>query len=75
MCIRDRIKSAIGDQRGAIQDCTSAIKLSPKHAEAYYVRGLIKHSLGDENSGCLDLSKAGELGYTQAYKVISDYCN
>jgi hypothetical protein len=39
------------------------------------VRGIIKHSLGDENGGCLDLSKAGELGYTPAYKVISEYCN
>lgn len=69
------IKSAQGDQKGALTDCNSAIKLNPRYAEVHYVRGLIKHSLGDENGGYLDLSKAGELGYSPAYKVISDYCN
>ena len=31
--------------------------------------------LGQKNSGCLDLSKAGELGHFDAYDVIKDYCN
>jgi tetratricopeptide (TPR) repeat protein len=67
-------KSNLGDQRNAIQDCSNAIKLNPKYAEAYYVRGIIKLALGD-NLGCMDLSKAGELGYNQAYQVIRDHCN
>jgi hypothetical protein len=35
----------------------------------------IKNALGDNNGGCFDLSKAGELGYVNAYNVIKDYCN
>jgi tetratricopeptide (TPR) repeat protein len=58
-------KSNVGDQRNAIQDCSNAIKLNPKYAEAYYVRGIIKLALSD-TSCCMDLSKAGELGYNQA---------
>ena len=37
-------------------------------------RGIIKLALND-TTGCLDLSKAGELGYAAAYNVIRDYCN
>jgi tetratricopeptide (TPR) repeat protein len=67
-------KSNLGDQRNAIQDCSNAIKLNPKYAEAYYVRGIIKLALSD-NTGCMDLSKSGELGYNQAYQVIREHCN
>jgi len=31
--------------------------------------------LGQKDSGCLDLSKAGELGYFKAYETIKKYCN
>jgi hypothetical protein len=31
--------------------------------------------LGDKNGGCLDLSKAGELGDSIAYDAIKDFCN
>jgi hypothetical protein len=72
--MRAMAKSILGEQRSAIQDCSNAIKLNPKYAEAYFVRGLIKLALNDL-SGCLDLSKSGELGYNQAYQVIRDYCN
>jgi hypothetical protein len=40
-----------------------------------YVRGLSKIILGQKDSGCLDLSKAGELGYDRAYEAIEKYCN
>ncbi len=42
---------------------------------AYYNRGLAKIQLGQKNSGCLDLSKAGELGVDKVYEVIREYCN
>jgi len=30
--------------------------------------------LGQKDSGCLDLSKAGEMGYMNAYDAIKEYC-
>jgi len=31
--------------------------------------------LGQKDSGCLDLSKAGELGKSIAYEAIKKHCN
>ena len=63
-----------GDYSGAIQDFNKAIELDPNDAEAYGGRGLAKILLGQKDSGCLDLSKAGELGYMDAYDVIKKHC-
>jgi len=64
----------LGDYRGALQDFNKAIELKPDLAEAYGARGLSKIKLGQKDSGCLDLSKAGELGAIQAYDTIEQYC-
>lgn len=68
-------KAAEEDYRGAIADLTKTIELDPKYDEAYYDRGLAKLKIGQKNSGCLDLSKAGELGYEDAYETIKQLCN
>ena len=60
---------------GAIQDFNKAIELNPNNAVAYYNRGLAKIHLGQKDNGCLDLSKAGELGHAKAYEHIKDLCN
>jgi len=57
----------------AIEDYTRAIELNPSFGEAYYNRGLIQIYLKDTRKGCLDMSKAGELGIQQAYKVLKIY--
>ena len=44
-------------------------------SKAYYFRGLSKIALKNKQSGCDDLSKSGELGYSQAYEAIQDKCN
>lgn len=67
-------KSNLGDQRSALQDCNNSIFLQAKYAEAYFLRGILKIALSD-NSGCNDLSKSGELGYSGAYNVIKEVCN
>jgi tetratricopeptide (TPR) repeat protein len=58
----------------AIEDYSAAIAQYPYFADAYYNRGLIQIYLHDTNKGCLDMSKAGELGISQAYNVIKRYC-
>jgi len=59
----------------AIADYNEAIKENPNFVEAYYNRGLtLLIQLNDKN-GCLDLSKAGELGMTKVYPLIQKYCD
>ena len=69
-------KGELGDYRGAIQDFNKALELDPIgfDQEAYYGRGASKINLGQKDSGCLDMSKAGELGYSEAYEIIKEYC-
>ena len=59
----------------ALEDYTKAIELNPSFAEAYYNRGLVQIFLKDTRKGCLDMSKAGELGLQDAYRVLKLYGN
>ncbi len=58
----------------AISNYTYAISLYPYFGEAYYNRGLVHIYLRETAKGCLDISKAGELGIDDAYGVIKKYC-
>lgn len=59
----------------AIKDYTRAIIINPNFSDAYCNRGQAKIRLNQKESGCLDLSKAGELGMTRAYELIKLLCN
>ncbi|MDR3184264.1 MAG: tetratricopeptide repeat protein [Prevotellaceae bacterium] len=58
----------------AISNYTYAIQLYPYFGEAFYNRGLVHIYLRETEKGCLDISKAGELGIDDAYSVIRKYC-
>ena len=58
----------------AINQYTKALELYPAMAQAYFNRGLVLIYLKDKEKGCIDLSKAGELGVHDAYNVIKKYC-
>ena len=58
----------------AIGNYTKAIGLYPYLGEAYYNRGLVLIYLKDKEKGCIDLSRAGELGVQDSYSVIKKYC-
>ena len=58
----------------SINQYSKALDLYPALAEAYYNRGLVLIYLKDKEKGCIDLSKAGELGIKDAYSVIKKYC-
>jgi tetratricopeptide (TPR) repeat protein len=64
-----------GEFRKAADDFTKAIACMPDLAEAHYNRGLLNILLNENLSGCEDLSRAGELGILDAYRVIKRTCN
>ncbi len=72
---RGRAKQFLQAYEDAINDCTKIIQINPKSKDAYYMRGLLRLEFGDQKMGCLDLSKAGELGDSKAYETIKDKCN
>ena len=58
----------------AIDSYGKAISIYPYMGDAYYNRGLALIFIKDKEKGCIDLSRAGELGVADAYSVISKYC-
>ena len=62
------------DHINSIESYTKAIELYPYMGDAYFNRGLVLIYLKDREKGCIDLSRAGELGVEEAYSVINKYC-
>ena len=58
----------------SIDNYSKAIELYPLMGDAYFNRGLVLIYLKDKEKGCIDLSRAGELGVQDAYSVIKKYC-
>lgn len=63
-----------GEHINSIENYTRAIELYPYLGDAYFNRGLVLIYLKDKEKGCIDLSRAGELGVSDAYGVIKKYC-
>lgn len=72
---RGKAKQFLQAYEDAINDCTKIIQLHPKNVDAYFMRGVLRIEFGDMKNGCLDLSKAGELGDLKAYEMIKEKCN
>ena len=62
------------DLPAAVSNYTKALEIFPYIGEAYYNRGLVQIFLKEKEKGCMDISKAGELGILDAYSVIKKYC-
>lgn len=63
-----------GEYGKAINDATKAIKIQ-ENANTLYIKGLAHIKLNEKALGCKDLSRAGELGKSEAYAEIKKYCN
>ncbi len=71
-----------GNYRACIADLQKSLELVEKSKAfnqdpplVYYYLGLAKIKLGQQEEGCRDLSKAGELGYAPAFESIKELCN
>jgi tetratricopeptide (TPR) repeat protein len=58
----------------AIQDFSIGIKMNPKDGIAHYYKGTCHLNIGQTEIGCMDLSRAGELGISEAYDLIKEHC-
>lgn len=58
----------------AIINYNTVIKMKPDYATAFHLKGLAEIGKGDLDAGCLDLSRAGELGSIDAYDDIKLHC-
>jgi tetratricopeptide (TPR) repeat protein len=58
----------------AIMDYDLVLKINPKYAMAYRLKGQSEIGKGLTDAGCLDLSRAGELGSSEAYDDIKAHC-
>ena len=54
----NQAKTKLGDHRGAVVDCTEALKIDPNNVYALSVRGEAKSGLGDWNGAVADSTKA-----------------
>lgn len=72
---RGKAKQFLQAYQDAINDCSKIIQINPKNVDAYFMRGILRIEFGDMANGCLDLSKAGEMGDLKAYEAIKEKCN
>ena len=70
---RANLMAISGKLPEAYDDYTRAIELNSNLGEAYYNRGLVQILMKDTRKGCLDISKAGELGIEMAYQTLKQF--
>ena len=71
---RGVLYATLGNYQEALYDFRRAVDLKKNFAEGYYNLGLIYLLMKDKNGGCKYLSKSGELGIPDAYKVMKRFC-
>ncbi len=72
--LRGEAKAMIEDFQGAINDYSAMLNLNDKDARALYFRGIARLNINDRVNACNDFTRAGELGYIEAFNAIENYC-
>lgn len=67
-------KFTLGDRKGAIEDFQGAIEANPDDGLSYFDLGVALLKDNQIPQGCLSLSRAGELGFKDAYALIKEHC-
>ncbi|HSZ24407.1 MAG TPA: DnaJ domain-containing protein [Cytophagaceae bacterium] len=64
----------IKDYKNALPDYNYTIKWQPENGENYYYRGFIKFALKDSINGCMDITDAFLLGFSEAGEAMKKHC-
>jgi tetratricopeptide (TPR) repeat protein len=62
------------DLEGVVIDCNKAIAIEPGNKNAFFLRGLARYDLGEEEEGCEDFQKAIELGFAILRMAEQEKC-
>lgn len=68
-------KYNLKDYTGSLSEYNKALALNKNSASVYFGIGISKVALGQKESGCINLSKSGEMGKKEAYSYIQKLCN
>lgn len=63
------------DFPGVIKYSNKAIELDPEDKNSYFMRGLAKFEMGQQEGGCDDIQRAIDLGFNFIAPAISSQCN
>ena len=63
----------LGEYHSALANTNKAIDINSNSADAYHIRGSIKHSIGDVSGACKDWKKSVKLG-GEANHLLTKYC-
>lgn len=64
----------VKDYKGANKILSKITSIDPQNARAYYLKGTSELASNEKDKACVDLRKAGELGYYDAYELITKNC-
>lgn len=62
-----------GRPKEALAAINKALEIKPNNADAYHIRGSIKHDMGDASGACTDWKKANSLG-GNANDLLQKHC-
>jgi tetratricopeptide (TPR) repeat protein len=71
---RGVVKLKLNDALTALDDFKKCIELNPKNGRNLCHLGMAKLGLKQKEAGCDDMSRAGEMGYADAYDYIRKLC-
>lgn len=72
--LRSEIYLKMGKPNLALTNANQALNLNKNHLNALITRGKSKIALKDIKGGCMDFSRAGELGSDVAWDLIKNNC-
>lgn len=72
--LRSEIYLKMGNPNLALTNANQALNLNKNHLNALITRGKSKIALKDIKGGCMDFSRAGELGSDIAWDLIKNNC-
>lgn len=75
LALKSKCLMQLGESMAAKLTIQKAISIKSSEPELYYIRASINRSLGLKDLACKDANIAVKFGYTEAQKLVDNYCN